>query len=193
MPGAPLPLCARCIKKAFVFASECLPREVGHLDIINDERCPFCGRGVLLFRNVATGRVFCPAEAGGCGEDLPRLREERDRLHAQKRLATEKRRAGERRVELLKRVQKIRDEGATGFVYYVQLGKEIKIGYSIDPVKRVSHLSLTVDHIVATEPGTLELEALRHEQFSELRLHGEWFDARGPLLAHIKRLQSRAA
>lgn len=79
------------------------------------------------------------------------------------------------------------------WVYYIRVGDQIKIGVSIDPLKRAQSLSLTAAHIVATEPGTSLLEAKRHSEFRALHIHGEWFRAEGRLLDHIAALQAQAA
>jgi hypothetical protein len=79
------------------------------------------------------------------------------------------------------------------WVYYIRMGDEIKIGVSVDPLKRAQSLSLNASHILAVEPGTQMLERKRHDQFRDLHLHGEWFRAEGALLDHIESLSSAAA
>lgn len=99
---------------------------------------------------------------------------------------------------LIERVkQGIRDEldgnVAGSWIYYIRMGDEIKIGVSNDPLRRAQALSLNASHILAIEPGTQLLERKRHAEFRHLRLHGEWFRAEDPLLAHIEQLKVKAA
>jgi hypothetical protein len=80
-------------------------------------------------------------------------------------------------------------------VYYIEaVGQNIiKIGHSIDPQTRRKNLQTvpTVKLVVlATEPGGQPKEALRHAEFTAIRLSPdvEWFHKTPELLAHIERL-----
>lgn len=78
-------------------------------------------------------------------------------------------------------------------VYYIERAGDgfIKIGYSVHPKSRMESLGTRVNRLtlLATEPGGRAVESLRHEQFSSLRVQGEWFRPAPVLLRHIKRLQ----
>lgn len=50
-----------------------------------------------------------------------------------------------------------------------------------------------MEHVAATEPGGVQLERERHDQFAAHCTHGEWFTAAPELLAHIADLARRAA
>jgi hypothetical protein len=58
-------------------------------------------------------------------------------------------------------------------VYYMRLGDLVKIGWSTNINWRAR--SLTVQGIMAIEPGGRELEQRRHNQFAAFHHHGEWF------------------
>lgn len=84
------------------------------------------------------------------------------------------------------------DEPAAGeVVYYMRFADRVKIGYSTNLAKRLRHVPN--DELLATEPGTMKTEAARHEQFSELRITGEWFQYVEPLTDHIDGLRRAAA
>lgn len=73
-------------------------------------------------------------------------------------------------------------------VYYIRFGDRIKIGTTRNVWKRVR--AIPVDRILATEPGSYELERERHEQFGEFR-HGntEWFRDCPEIRQHINALR----
>lgn len=185
MPGAPLALCVSCIAAAYHFAADCLPQELDEYERFREERCPWCGL-LALVRNKRSGEVWCADKLNGCGRSVPALKENRERLLKTPQVAKERREVYERQV------QRERDPAGPR-VYYIRLGDAIKIGTSIDPDNRARALSLTPEHIVVTEPGTIVVERLRHKQFAHIRLHGEWFQATDELLAHIAELQRKAA
>lgn len=76
--------------------------------------------------------------------------------------------------------------GASGLVYYIQVGDRVKIGFTTNIRKRVSNLSLKMADVIAVEPGTETTEFQRHQQFEGDRIHsnGEWFTASDGLMAH---------
>lgn len=62
-----------------------------------------------------------------------------------------------------------------GFVYYLQVGERLKIGYSVD-VKRRMRAYPPGSQLLAVEPGDRDLETQRHRQFAGSLLDGrEWF------------------
>jgi hypothetical protein len=62
-----------------------------------------------------------------------------------------------------------------GFVYYLQVGERLKIGYSVD-VKRRMRAYPPGCELLAVEPGDRDLETRRHRQFAGSRTDGrEWF------------------
>lgn len=80
---------------------------------------------------------------------------------------------------------------AEGCIYYIgspESGR-LKIGYTKgNPGKRLRALqtgSPSKLYLMAVHPGTPELERRLHQQFSDARLHGEWFDASDDLLVHL--------
>jgi len=72
-------------------------------------------------------------------------------------------------------------------VYYVRNGARIKIGTTTDLPTRM--LNVPGDELMAIEPGTNATERRRHEQFADLRVRGEWFDARLRLLDFVVELR----
>ena|ERR1700722_17507603 len=77
--------------------------------------------------------------------------------------------------------------GADSIVYYIRRGQVIKIGTTVDPAGRFT--SLMPDEILAFEPGTAEVEKLRHRQFQHLRCQGEHFSAEPELMEHVRELR----
>lgn len=75
-------------------------------------------------------------------------------------------------------------------VYYMRIGNRVKIGWSTNLPYRLA--AINPEELMVTEPGNRILERARHDQFSELRTHGEWFRLESPLAAHILDLQARA-
>lgn len=81
-----------------------------------------------------------------------------------------------------------------GFVYFIQADPtdEIKIGFSVDPSRRLDTLQTAAArelHLLATLPGTLELEREFHERFAAHRTIGEWFKASAEILDFIHSLR----
>lgn len=63
-------------------------------------------------------------------------------------------------------------------VYFIQRGKEVKIGTTTNLQKRLSTLQVCSAEklkVVATFEGGKELETSLHEKFKEDRINGEWF------------------
>lgn len=67
-------------------------------------------------------------------------------------------------------------------VYYALRDGLVKIGTTTGLAQRMSQLD--IDRILAIEPGSVDLEARRHERFAGLRVHHEWFRPGEDLIAH---------
>lgn len=79
-----------------------------------------------------------------------------------------------------------------GIVYYILRGSFVKIGTTTRPRKRFD--ALMPDAVLATEPGDVELEKKRHEQFSAFReasVGREYFHPRAPLVALVRQLRDK--
>lgn len=80
-----------------------------------------------------------------------------------------------------------------GYIYFMRRADgvgPIKIGCSRWPKERLSALTIWSPEpleIVATVEGTFSDEKRLHNQFAAHRLHGEWFEAAGPVLAAMSR------
>ncbi|MAM53554.1 GIY-YIG nuclease family protein [Microbacterium sp. UBA3394] len=61
------------------------------------------------------------------------------------------------------------------WVYYLRFADRVKIGTTVDLIKRLR--TLPHDEVLAVEPGSYELERERHAQFEHLRIiaRREWF------------------
>lgn len=77
---------------------------------------------------------------------------------------------------------------ADSVVYFVQRERLIKIGFSVNPVKRAGALNAV---ILATVPGERHVEREMHLRFAHLRQYGEWFEPGPDLLAYINELRSK--
>lgn len=86
------------------------------------------------------------------------------------------------------RVGPPRPDLGPGVIYYVRFGDKVKIGTTTNLRQRMA--SIPHDEILATEPGSYELEKIRHAQFGELRhtKRGEWFRYEGSLIEHVAQL-----
>lgn len=101
-----------------------------------------------------------------------------------------RRRENERRQRREEREATTRQQlgGHLGFVYYLEVGERIKVGFSSDLRKRMRQYP-PGSRLLAIEPGDFDLEALRHKQFSGSRTDGrEWFTPTSDLLDHIRTL-----
>jgi len=81
-------------------------------------------------------------------------------------------------------------EPIEGLIYYALFCCRIKIGFTTDLKSRMAQLG-GPDEVLATEPGTMDLEGKRHRQFAHALVKGrEWFDAGDPAIrAHVRALQ----
>lgn len=85
--------------------------------------------------------------------------------------------------ETVKRIRK--DSAGPGFVYYIRINGQIKIGYAADVTARMRHYP-PGSELLAVEAGTLHTEKERHQQFGRDRVRGrEWFNESQTLAAHI--------
>lgn len=74
---------------------------------------------------------------------------------------------------------------APGWVYYLRIGDQIKIGFSTDVKQRVRQYPPEAT-LLAVHPGTLTLEAEMHQRFAAARAAGrEWFHPHNDLMEHI--------
>lgn len=85
----------------------------------------------------------------------------------------------------------------TGYVYFIQAfsGGPIKIGYSENPKARLA--SIQTSHyerldLVGVVRAERRLEQRLHEDLSEWRLSGEWFEDSGPVCLVIEALTAPA-
>jgi hypothetical protein len=100
--------------------------------------------------------------------------------------------------EVLQR-QARRDQASAdqSVVYYVRLpGDRIKIGTTVNMKLRLTGLRVRSDAVLATEPGSYDLERMRHKQFADLRFTNgmpgvdlEDFEPGQVLLDHIAMLR----
>ncbi len=75
-----------------------------------------------------------------------------------------------------------------GWVYFIQAGDYVKIGYATDIKVRTKTLDTGSPFelvLLRQERGNMDDEARYHKQFAELRVRGEWFRHEGPLAAYI--------
>ena len=76
-----------------------------------------------------------------------------------------------------------------GFVYVVQAGDAIKIGFSADPERRIKNLQTSHQETLETLlifPGSVGLEKQLHRRYAQYRIRGEWFHAVPHLVTRIK-------
>lgn len=90
------------------------------------------------------------------------------------------------------------------FVYFIEAGDYIKIGYSRDPIGRLVQirsgrgvklpdgLDPSRARILTVEPGTHSHEKRLHDRFAEHRAAGEWFNKNDRLTHYIKSITTPA-
>jgi len=91
----------------------------------------------------------------------------------------------------LRAVSEIDKPRANGCVYFIRCGEYVKIGYSINPLQRLTDLQTGMPYrleILASEWGTPEDEKFYHAKFKHLRHVGEWFHRTDELSAFIATL-----
>lgn len=75
------------------------------------------------------------------------------------------------------------------FVYFIEAGGFIKIGFTTDLASRLLSLDTASPHrlnVIRQEPGTLTDEAAYHERFADLWVKGEWFRFEGALRDYLE-------
>jgi len=73
-------------------------------------------------------------------------------------------------------------------IYAIRSGEFVKLGYSVDPQERISSISTMAPVeciLLGVQEGTVRTERKLHQQFSNLRVNGEWFKAEQSLLDWI--------
>ena len=83
-----------------------------------------------------------------------------------------------------------------GYIYFIQgkCGGAIKIGYSVDPKKRLEVLQTGYPdtlQILLMIPGNEGNERIQHRLFEDARLKGEWFRPDDCLIEKIKELKGK--
>ena len=75
------------------------------------------------------------------------------------------------------------------WVYYIRIGRLIKIGMTTNLASRFS--SLRPNEVLAIEPGGTDDEAEAHRKFADLRAGGEFFHPGPALQEHVRELRRR--
>lgn len=78
-------------------------------------------------------------------------------------------------------------------IYFIRDGKYIKIGISVDPLKRLASFQTSHHNeleLMAVMPGGADLEAGLHRSFSQFSKRGEWFEESPQLLAFIENVKA---
>lgn len=95
----------------------------------------------------------------------------------------------------------IRKAESESFVYFIEAGDFIKIGYSRDPIGRLSQIrkgsNVTIPEgvstekarILAFEQGGQSHEKELHKRFADFRVAGEWFEKHDRLIHYIKSIE----
>ena len=75
-----------------------------------------------------------------------------------------------------------------GYIYAITDGKNIKIGYSKNPKKRIKQLSTGSSsnlYLLLYFEGDKKLEKQIHNSFKKIRYNGEWLDVTQELLDYL--------
>lgn len=76
------------------------------------------------------------------------------------------------------------DPHKVGWVYFLWAGRNVKIGFSTSPHRRLAELSTmggsTIKRVVVVR-GSMADEKRLHRRFAVCRQHGEWFFANDPM------------
>lgn len=89
-----------------------------------------------------------------------------------------------------------RPKATQGYIYFIEGGHFIKIGFSRSMEARLKKMSTDAPgelRLLHIEPGTFKTEKIIHRHFAELRQHGEWFRRAPPLLQYIAERRRIAA
>lgn len=84
-----------------------------------------------------------------------------------------------------------RVDTTNGWVYFVEIGPLIKIGWSSYPEQRFK--ALRPDRVLHLERGSMTDERNLHRMFARLREHGEYFRPHPDLYAFIEQRKAAAA
>jgi len=82
----------------------------------------------------------------------------------------------------------------TGYVYFAQCGKSIKIGHSLEVGRRIPQIKTGNPdpiNLIATISGSMSFEAAIHRHLIDYRISGEWFRDHADVRAVISDLQAR--
>lgn len=74
--------------------------------------------------------------------------------------------------------------GDPGYVYFVRVGDQVKIGFTKDVRQRVKSIQTSCAdpvEVMAVMPGTTETEKFLHLRYDAYRTGGEWFSLTGVL------------
>ena len=77
----------------------------------------------------------------------------------------------------------------TGFVYAIQCGEFVKIGFTTDPPRRVETIATSSPYetrLLAVMRGTVRDERAQHRRFAAWRVKGEWFRLADDLAKEIE-------
>jgi hypothetical protein len=80
-------------------------------------------------------------------------------------------------------------KGDPGYVYFIEAGDYIKIGYTRSIKSRIIKMMTDVPMEPKTlhlEPGTIKQEKIFHRHFASIRARGEWFRKTAELLEFIE-------
>jgi DNA-binding phage protein len=76
----------------------------------------------------------------------------------------------------------------SGFIYAIECGQRVKIGFSMQPMKRLSKIASDAPfpcRLLGYWRGSEADELAIHEKFQDTRVHGEWFAATEALMHFI--------
>lgn len=76
----------------------------------------------------------------------------------------------------------------SGFIYAVESGGRIKLGFSEKPELRFNKIAADAPFpcvLLGYWPGDISDELAVHAKFNDVRVHGEWFAATADLLAFV--------
>jgi len=90
---------------------------------------------------------------------------------------------------ILTQEEAAREPAKEGYVYFLDGGEMIKIGFTRSLETRMKKMKTDVPSGVTflhMEPGTFKSEKIVHRHFAELRVRGEWFRKSPELLDYIE-------
>ena len=86
------------------------------------------------------------------------------------------------------RLPKSKKASDVGWVYVVRAGDHVKIGHSVEPLKRLSSLQTGMHEdadLIFAVRGSVADERRLHDELADYRKNREWFFATAPLLARL--------